>query len=90
MTWSLYRFRNYTQRSCNAFKTRLWDTEGKVQSFTNEIIGWREDAADTVGDTAKFTVAVDNEKTSTSVNTWTNTPLDCKEINYWDLYQTNC
>ena len=43
-----------------------------------------EKTVDTGGDTTEFTVAVDNEKTPTSVNTETNTPLDCNEIYYWD------
>ena len=38
---------------------------------------------DTGGDTTEFTVAVVNEKPSTSVNTVISTPLDCNEINYW-------
>ena len=41
-----------------------------------------EKTADTGGDTTEFTVAVDNEKLSASVNTGTSTPLDCDEINY--------
>ena len=41
--------------------------------------------ADTGGDTTEFTVAVHNEKQSTSVTPGTNTPLDCNEINYWDF-----
>ena len=40
--------------------------------------------ADTVGDIIEFTVAVDKEQTSTSVNTGTSTPLECNEIKYWD------
>ena len=44
----------------------------------------KEKTADTSGDTTEFTVAVGNEKPSTSVNTGTSTPLDCNEINYWD------
>ena len=43
-----------------------------------------EKTADTGGDTTEFTVAIDNEKLSTSVNTGTSTPLDCNEIDYWD------
>ena len=43
-----------------------------------------EKTADTGGDTTEFTVAVDNEKLSASVNTGTSTPLDCDEISYWD------
>ena len=42
-----------------------------------------EKTADTGGDTTEFTVAVHNEKPSTSFNTGTSTPLDCNEINYW-------
>ena len=43
-----------------------------------------EKTTDTGGDTTEFTVAVDNEKLSATVNTGTSTPLDCDEINYWD------
>ena len=38
-----------------------------------------EKTADTGGDTTESTVAVDNEKPSTLVNT-----VDSNEINYWD------
>ena len=41
-----------------------------------------EKTVDTGGDTTEFTVVLDNKKTSTSVNTGTNTPLDCNEIYY--------
>ena len=37
----------------------------------------KEKTASTGGGTIEFTVAVDNEKPSTSVNTGTSTPLDC-------------
>ena len=43
-----------------------------------------EKTADTGPDTTEFTVVVDHEKTSTSVNTGTSNPLGCNEINYWD------
>ena len=44
-----------------------------------------EKTAGTGGDTTEFTVGVDNKKSSTSVHTGTSTPLDCNEINYWNL-----
>ena len=44
-----------------------------------------EKTVDTGGDTTEFTVAVGNEKPSTSVNTGICTPLVCNEINYWDF-----
>ena len=43
-----------------------------------------EKATDTDGDTTEFTIAVDNEKPSTSINKGTNTLLDCNKINNWD------
>ena len=43
-----------------------------------------EKTADTGGDITEFTVIVDNEKLSTSVDTRNSTPLDCNEISYWD------
>lgn len=46
-----------------------------------------EKTADTGGDTTEFTVAVDNEKSSTSVNTGNSTPLYCNEIKFWDSWQ---
>ena len=44
----------------------------------------KKKTADTVGDTTEFTVAVDNDKPSTSVKVGTKTPSDC----YWDLRLT--
>ena len=44
----------------------------------------KKKTADTVGDTTEFTVAVDNDKPSTSVKVGTKTPSDCNKINYWD------
>ena len=41
-----------------------------------------EKTADTGGDTTEFTVAVDNEKLWTSVNTGISTSLDCNKINF--------
>ena len=39
-----------------------------------------EKTADSGSDTTEFTAVVNNEKTSTSVNTETSTPLDCNEL----------
>ena len=41
-----------------------------------------EKTADTGGDTTEFTVAVDNKKFWTSVNTGISTSLDCNKINF--------
>ena len=41
-----------------------------------------EKTADTGSDTTEFTVAVDNEKLWTSVNTGISTSLDCNKINF--------
>ena len=43
-----------------------------------------EKTADTGGDITEFTVAVDNQKRSTWVDTEASTPLDCYESNCWD------
>ena len=48
-----------------------------------------EKATDTDGDTTEFTIAVDNEKPSTSINTGTSTLLDCNKINYWNSLPNN-
>ena len=44
-----------------------------------------EKTADTGSDFIEFTMTVDNEKTTTSVNTRSSTSFNCNEINNWDF-----
>ena len=73
-----------TPKGVTTLKTR----EGEILNVKYNISLLRlyvnEKTDDTGGGSTKFTVAVDSEKPSTSVNTGISTPLDSNEINYWD------
>ena len=83
MAWPLYRFQNPTQRRYNVYRMsrEILKVKYNLSQFKLYV---EEKTTDTDGGTTKFTVAVDNEKPSTSFNTGTSTPLDYNEINYWD------
>ena len=67
-----------------ALKKRYGEILKAMYSLPQLKLFVKKKTADTVGDTTEFTVAVDNDKPSTSVKVGTKTPSDCNKINYWD------
>ena len=80
MAWSLYCLQNYTKRV-----TTLKKRHSEIPKVKYNLLQFKlyveEKTADTGGDTTEFSMAVDNKKPTTSVNTGNSTPL---QITYWN------